>query len=268
MSIKKVRTTVISLFTLEKPKALILYQEYFFSLAELLRYLMEGCVVLGLVSQICYDSFLLFGIGILPFLYWYLLRKKRTLCERRKQTLTRQFREVILAVSSHLQAGFSLENAFQEAYRDICLLYGRDSLMAKELVWVLRRVDNNEALEQGLLQLAERSEIEDIREFAQSICIAKHSGGELRSIILRTATMIGDKQEVRREIETIMSEKRMEQRIMQAMPFVLIVYLSLTSPGFLDGLYHNAVGILLMTGCLIVYVLAGILAEKILQIEI
>lgn len=265
---KRILTKIFLLTKINNKNDQIDYKNYFFSFSELIRYVAEGCLLLGIVSLLCYDSLLPFLVLLLPFLYGYLDQKQQALCKKRKQTLDRQFRDMILAVSSHLQAGFSIENAFYEAYRDIRMLYGKDSLMARELVGVLRRIDNNEALEQVLMQLAERSNAEDIYEFAQIFAIAKRGGGDIRSIIMRTAVMIGDKMEVRREIDTIMSEKRLEQRIMQLMPFLLIGYLSFTSPGFMDSLYHNLAGILLMTGCLIVYVLACFLAEKILDIDI
>lgn len=244
------------------------YESYLFSLPELVRFGLEGCLVLGIVSLLFYDSLLAFWLCLLPFVYIYLKKKRQILCERRKQLLGEQFREVILAVSSHIQAGLSVENAFYEANRDIRMLYGEDSLMAQELAWLLRRINNNESLEQVLLELGKRSGVEDIREFAEIFAIAKRGGGEIRGMIAKTAINIGDKMEVRREMETIMSEKKLEQRIMQCMPFALIGYLTFTSPGLLDSLYHNLVGILLMTGCLGVYVLAYYLSDKILDIDI
>lgn len=264
----KIRTKMGALIKIDNKKEMINYKTYSFSLSELVRFLFEGCGILGLVSFLFYDSFLPFLIFILPFLYFYLDKKQKILCKKRKQTLNYQFREAVLAVSSHLQAGFSVENAFSEAYRDINMLYGRDSLMARELAWLLYKLDNNEQLEQGLAELAKRSDSEDIREFAEVFSIAKRGGGDIRSIIARTAAIIGDKMEVAREIETIMSEKRLEQKLMQCMPFFLIGYLSLTSKGFFDSLYHNLFGGLLMTGCLAAYVFACCVAEKILTVEL
>ena len=148
------------------------------------------------------------------------------------------------------------------------ILYGKNSLIVRELSWLLRRLDNNEQLEQVLLEIAKRSESEDINEFAEVFSIAKRGGGDIRSIIARTAAIIGDKMEVTREIDTIMSEKKLEQKIMQCMPFFLIGYLSVTSRGFFDSLYHNPFGILFMTGCLVAYVFACYMAERILEVTI
>lgn len=265
---KRLLTKIVTLTKIRNKNEVTDYKNYFFSLQELIRFGVEANGILGIISFLFYDSLLPFGLLIVPFLYIYLNRKQKMLCKKQKQVLTDQFRETILAVSSHLQAGFSVENAFYEAYRDMNMLYGRDSLMVRELAFLIRRLNNNEQLEQILLGLAERSGCEDICEFAGVFLIAKRGGGDIRSIITRTASIIGDKIEVKREIETIMSEKRLEQSIMQCMPFFLIGYLSLTSRGFFDSLYHNLFGILLMTGCLVVYICSVFLSEKILEVDI
>ena len=55
---------------------------------------------------------------------------------------------------------------------------------------------------------------------------------------------------------------------MNLVPFLIISYISMTSTGFFDVLYHNAVGIAIMTVCLVVYVAAYRLSEKIVDIEV
>lgn len=55
--------------------------------------------------------------------------------------------------------------------------------------------------------------------------------------------MLGDKIDVRKEIETTLSAKKAEQMIMSLMPAGIILYLQLTSPGFLEVLYGNPFGV-------------------------
>ena len=170
--------------------------------------------------------------------------------------------------NSNLQAGYSVENAFQESYRDTVLLYGRESVMARELRLIFRKLSNNEQLESALANLADRSGVQDIRDFADIFQIAKRGGGDMRGIIANTAEIIGDKQEIRREIETVVSEKRLEQLIMRYIPFVIIFYISLTTKGYFESLYHNIFGWVLMTGALAVYAAACRISDKILDIEV
>ena len=52
------------------------------------------------------------------------------------------------------------------------------------------------------------------------------------------------------------------------MPFGIILYMSLTSPGFLEVLYGNLFGVAVMTGCLAVYLFAWWLGNRIVDIEV
>ncbi|MCR4740695.1 MAG: hypothetical protein K5886_10620, partial [Lachnospiraceae bacterium] len=126
-----------------------------------------------------------------------------------------------------------------------------------------RRLRSNETLEKILLDLSERSGIEDIEDFANVFAAAKRSGGDFTRIIRKAAESIGDKMDIRREIRTATSSKRYETRIMEAVPFGIIVYLNLTSPGFLSVLYHDLKGYVIMTVCLLLYLTGFCMAEKI-----
>lgn len=243
------------------------YTDYVFSGHEIVRYLLAGGVFMAMVSWLFYDSVIAWLL-LMPFVVWSFKDKGAAECRRRKRKLEIEFREVILSVSSNLQAGYSVENAFQESYRDIVLLYGKESVMARELRLIFRKLSNNIQLEDALTNLADRSGVQDIRDFADIFQIAKRGGGDMRGIIANTADIIGDKQEIRREIETVMSEKRLEQQIMRYIPFFIVFYISLTTKGYFESLYHNIPGWILMTGALVVYAAACRISDKILNIEV
>ncbi len=243
------------------------YAVYCFSKKELTIYVILESALIGMMAYLFYDSVFAFLV-LVPFAVIALKKKERQLCQKRKQKLEAEFRDVILSVSSNLQTGYSFENAFQEAYKEIVILYGAESLMAYELKILLRKLANNEQLEDALLNLAKRSGVQDIRDFADIFQIAKRGGGNMQAIIANTAEMISDKQAVRIEINTIMSEKRLEQTIMRYIPFFIITYISVTSKGYFEGLYHNIMGQAIMTAALIVYGLACKISDRILRIEV
>lgn len=179
-----------------------------------------------------------------------------------------QFREAILAVSASLNSGYSIENAFCEAGKDMEVLYGKKEMIVKELRLLSGRLSANETLESILLDFSERSGLEDIRDFTQIFVTAKRSGGNLNEIIRRASHHISEKIEVKREIDTLMSAKKMEQKIMNIVPFLMLLYINFSSPGFLDVLYGNMAGFLIMTMCLAVYAAAYGTAQKIVSIEV
>lgn len=243
------------------------YSKYYFKRRELLLYLAEGMGIICFLSYIFYRS--IWGMVILlPFLYFYLRERRIRLCEKRKRELSLHFKEAMQVVASSLQAGYSVENAFIEIYHDSQLLFSEDSFIVKELKDIAVGIENNIVLEKLLFDLAERSEIEDIQSFCEIFQIAKRSGGDLKSIILLTVHKISEKIEVDREIQTILSAKQYEQTIMNIVPFLIILYIDITSLGYFQPLYHNAVGMIIMSICLAAYCIAYRLAQKIIRIEV
>ena len=107
-----------------------------------------------------------------------------------------------------------------------------------------------------------------MEDFAQVFAIAKRSGGNLNAIIRRSAAIPGEKIEIKTEIRTLHSSRRYEQRIMNMVPFLIMAYLQLTSKGFFDCLYFNTAGILIMTGCLALYLAAFLISRKMIEIEV
>ena len=243
------------------------YKTYIFSPQELFLYCAEGILIAAAAAFVFYRSVVAFLL-LLPLLPLFLSYIKKVLIRRRRYELMLEFREAIMAVQAALNAGYSIENAFVEAARDMENMYGRDGLITAELMVLSRRLRSNENLEKILYELAERSGVEDITDFSNVFTAAKRSGGDMSRIIRRASDTIGDKIDVRRDIETIMSSKRFENRIMELVPFGMILYIGLTSPDFIAVLYHNAAGEIVMTVCLVLYALGLILSERIVNIEI
>ncbi len=243
------------------------YREYHFSKSELIKNIAVGVLLEAIVVWTFYRSMIAFVI-FLPAVWVYLRYKKEMLKAERKNELALEFKETLLSVQSALNAGYSVENAFAEALKDMDLLYGHDAMIVKELRIMMRRLRTNERIEKILLELGMRSGIADIVEFAQIFASAKRSGGNMSGIIRRAASMISDRMEVAREISVQISAKRYESRIMEIVPFGIIVYITLTSPNVTHVIYHNALGVILMSFCLCLYAVALVIAERIISIEV
>lgn len=191
------------------------------------------------------------------------LMKKNRL--QKEQELTAQFRECILSVATLLQSGYSAENAFVECRGDMVMLYGEEARICKELKQIRRGLHINISLEELLSDMAGRSNCEEISRFAQIFALAKRSGGNMSEIIHGTASLISKRIELRQEMEILLSGKKMELTIMRLIPFGILLYVELGNPGYFDALYHNLQGILIMTACLLFYLGAYALGERIMN---
>ena len=243
------------------------YSEYRLQGKEGILYILEGVTVVVMIGYFFYHSWIA-CLCLTPVLFLFLKHKKEELAKKQRQELGIQFKDMILSVAANQKAGYSIENAFRESYRDMEMLYGAKSLVCMEIRHIMAGLDNNVVLEKLLYDLGLRSHELEIMQFADVFYIAKRSGGNMTDILAKTASVIEQKTETDREIQLMVSSKKMEQKIMNAVPFLIIFYVSSTSRGFFDVLYHNLAGITIMTVCLGFYGAAYRLSKKIVEIEV
>ena len=233
----------------------------------MIRILFEWLGLDALTSYIFYRSIYAFLL-LMPGIIFYAKFRMHIWKREKKASLSLQFRESILAVSTSLNAGYSIENSFIEAYHDMRKMYGDEAPITGEYQRIVLRLRDNEQIEDIIRDFAKRCEIEDINDFAAVFESAKRIGGDMTGIIKRAAGNIGEKIAVKREIETSMSARKLELKIMTAVPVFILLYLQASSPGFTSVLYHNPTGQIIMTAALALY-LAGIIAAlKIVNIEV
>lgn len=124
-------------------------------------------------------------------------------CVRKKELeFQAQFKEAIQAVSSSLNTGYSVENAFRETQKEMKLIYPETARISKELLIITRQLQIHVPLEKILEEFGMRIQTEDVRNFVIVFGAAKKSGGNMISIIQDTVRQIGDKIDVKREIVT------------------------------------------------------------------
>lgn len=243
------------------------YNVYQFRPKERCRYIFQGIGIVSILGFLFYQS--LFGIFILsPMILPYCKRVKKRLIHNRKWQLNIEFKDAIISLSAALQAGYSAEHAFEEVIRDMGLIYDRNTMIMQELTYILNQLRMNITVEKALMEFGERTGIEDIISFAEVFSTAKRTGGDLIKIIKTSCNTIQDKMEVKREIITLITAKKLEANIMRLIPLGFIGFLLVSSPGFLNPLYHNSFGFILMTFLVGVYLVIYRMIDRIVTIEV
>ena len=243
------------------------YNKYQYTNKEWLQYFLQGAIIGFIVGYLFYSSILL-ATGLMSFGFYYVHNKKKQLIKERKWKLNLEFRDGLASVSAALNAGYSIENAFTQAVIDLRVMYTPSALIVCEFEGIVRQLQMNRTVEDILKDFADRSEIEDIANFAEVFITAKRTGGDIIKIIRSTGNTIADKIEVKREILTLITAKKFESNIMNIIPFCIILYLRVFSPGFLNPLYHNLFGFIFMSILLMVYYAVYLIAQKIINIEV
>lgn len=229
--------------------------------------LLTGFLISSILALLFYKS-VVAVVLFSPFAWFYLKYREKGLMKRRKWEFNQQFKQGIIALSAALNAGYSIENSFCEATKDLALMYEEDADIMQEFFWITKQIAMNRTVEECLAELAGRSGIEDVENFAEIFQTAKRTGGDIIKIIQQTGKNIGERIEIQREMETLIAQKKMEANIMSVVPLGMILYMWVASPGFLDVLYHNAFGAILMTVILVVYILSYLLMKRIVDIQL
>ncbi len=207
------------------------------------------------------------GVAFVPFIVIMVKKGLADLSEKERLKNEEEFIDGVVAVSFALQAGYSVENAMIQAGMEMENLHGK-SVMTKEFQKAAVRAGRNEKPEEVLAQAGKRLGIEDIKEFASVFECAKKTGGNLVEIIRRTADQMKEKHEINREIKTLISGKKFEQRILSAMPVLIILYLRFSAGEFISAMYGNLPGVICMSFCALLYAAAVIWAGRITDIKI
>ena len=179
--------------------------------------------------------------------------------------LAREFMDTLRSISAALLAGFSIENAWKEAEKEILALYGKKSYMYQEVKEMNCSISLNQPLEALLADFSARSGNMDIAGFSEVFSFAKRSGGNFVTIIDATSRHMRVRHAT--EIQVQIASRKMEQKVMNVIPVFILAYLKVTSMDFLNVLYGNVAGALFMTVCLAAYGGAIVLAEKIMTIH-
>lgn len=245
----------------------IFYDQYRMSIMEIFVALLKGVGICGLLSYVYYRSMPVFFCSIPGALLLIPIERKR-LKEKRKQMLASQFKESLVALSSALSAGYAMENALEITRQEMILLYGEGGLITHEFLHMVQQIKMNRPVEQVLNDFGKRSGLEDIENFSQVFMVAKRSGGDLSQIMKNTAETIRDKLQVKEEIRTMTASRRFEQKIMNLIPFFIVFYVEGSSPGFFVQMYETIMGRVLMSGCLITYMISYFMSWKILDIKV
>lgn len=205
---------------------------------------------------------------ISPLSLIFLIFTAKDLYKRKQFDILMQFKELLVSVNSSIQAGYSLENAFINADRDMRELYGEGNFIISELEVIKRGLYNNCTLVSLLKGMAVKTNIEEIEDFADIMIVAKHTGGRIKEIMESYISSIEEKTALKEEVKTMISQRSFELKIMNVVPFLILVYVSITSKGFFDMLYGNLFGQIIMSFILAAYLFSIYLSKKIIDISL
>ena len=234
-------------------------------------FLLFGCTkgtgMAALIAGLFFES--LWGLLVLPVcIAFFLLLERKRQKERERQREQQLFAEFLGFLREALRVGYSLEKAVEEAKRGMLTTVKEEDPFLQEILRVQRKMALGKPVETAFSEWARTAACDDIRDFCEVLFIAKRTGGAVRQAITNTERVIREKQETNRYVQSVLRSREYEAKVMKAMPFAMLLYLRMFMPDFLTPLYHNTMGVTIMTVVLGVYLVLWLVVDKVTTISV
>lgn len=205
------------------------------------------------------------GVGLFASYIFFPMRRKQ-LQDKRRMELTQQFRSLLEALAVSLSSGMNMSESLVSAYGDLKMEYSENAYIVREVGEMINGIQNNVPIENMMMSLGERSQIEDIKNFGIVFEICYRAGGNMKDIVRRTNSIISEKIEIGEEIETALASNKSQFTAMMVIPIVLMILLRVMSSSFAAS-FATIPGIVAITIAIGLFYAAYKLGQKIMDIK-
>lgn len=258
------------------------YHYYEMTKSEKILYFVAAFLIGGVVSQFFYGG--LFQEDGVPTMLTYISNaaafvvvglvagrvflpvRSRQLAEKRRDTLRREFRDMLESLTASLAANSTVRDAFNTAYTDMCMQYSDDALISKELDQFRRAGQINVTLDVMMDDFAKRSGVEEIQDFNNVFQVCYGPGGNMSRVINQTHDIICERMEVEDEIQAKIHANEMELNIIMLAPVLIVALMRSANETFAQNL-ASPMGVAAVTGALALFVISYIWGQKIIAVR-
>jgi tight adherence protein B len=214
--------------------------------------------LLGLVLHLSIPAALIgaFSLGILPFL-WLVLRKRK----RIKQFLA-QMPDALELVGRALRAGHGLASGLHVVAEEMA------PPIADEFGRIFEEQNLGIPLEDALRGLAERVPTMEVRFFVTAVVIQRATGGDLAEILDKIGRLIRERFQILGQVQALTGEGRLSGIVLLALPPCLLAFLYMTNPEYIGLLFNTTMGVKMLLFAGTLQILGAVAIKKIVTIKV
>lgn len=244
------------------------YNNMDLSLNDKLRFVLKGSFISISISYLFYGN-LWIGVPIAILFSFSFKGYKDKLISKRNDILLLQFRDLLYSISSSISTGRNMLQSLKESISFWEGTYDEKDIIIKEVKEMIKRIeDSNEEDSLVLEDFANRSGLDDIKNFALTYKNAKETGFDLSIAINHATDIISDKIEMEKELKSSLREKEFESKVVTFAPFIILLFLRLTSKDYLYVFLNTMKGHIIATFALMLIGISSLISERIVKIEI
>lgn len=193
--------------------------------------------------------------SLLPVLH--LLQKKRNRIEKFRHQLP----EGLELISRALKAG----HAFTSGMKLAADQFGDP--LGPEFDETLDEINFGVSVPDALRNLARRVNCQEIKYFVVAVILQRETGGNLAEIIESLAYLIREKFKLSGKVKALTAEGRLSAVILILLPFCIVAYLRIVNKGYLDLLFTDPMGRMMLAGSAIMMVAGIFVIRRMIQIK-
>jgi tight adherence protein B len=225
--------------------------------------LMSACLGMGtfVLVGVFYPQFwagVLLGIAVacIPFGVVSYLRQKRL------QKFEERFPEALDLLGRAVRAGHAFTTGMEMIAKE------SPEPIASEFRTTFEEQNFGLPLRDALLNMTERIPSIDVRFFVTALLIQKETGGNLAEILDSLARVIRDRFRIYREVRVRTAQGRLTAGILIALPIFMLIVLMVLNPTYMQVLFQDPRGPLILSVAAIMQVFGSLLIWKIIHIEV
>jgi tight adherence protein B len=214
--------------------------------------LFGGLISLNLIASIALG--LVFGAS--PIFILVALKRKRL------DRINEQLPDLLDSLARSLQAGNSFSTSLATVSREA------PEPISSEFRQISEEINFGSSLKDSLQSLSKRINSTDINYFTLAVLTHTQTGGNLSELLLSLASLIRDRQRLRKIGRVLSAEGRLSGWILGALPFVTGALIFAINPTFISVLWKNPSGVLLMQITAVMMVIGVIWMIRIVNFRI
>lgn len=230
-----------------------------------LGFFLLSSAVLGVVGMVAGQYFIhkqwisiLIGFFLLflPYVYLRNLKTKRIL------KFQSQLHEGLDLIARALRAGHSFTSSMKLAADEF------SDPLGTEFRETLDEINFGVSVPEALKGMSERIDCSEVKYFVIAVIIQRETGGNLAELIESLAHIIRERFKFEGKVQVLTAEGRLSATILIALPILIGGWLQISNPLFLQPLFTEPMGKMMMIGAGILLVVGMLVMKQMVKIEV
>lgn len=193
-----------------------------------------------------------------PFAAQFYLKQRAA---KRRSRFDEQLGDTLHLLTGGLRAGHSILRSIDAAAAE------SPSPTAQEMRRIVTETSLGRDLLSALNDTAERMQSEDFVWIAQAIQINREVGGNLAEVLDQVNETIRERSEIKGHIKALAAEGKFSAYILMAMPVAIIAMLMVISPGYMDVMFTEVLGWILIGASVVFMTVGALWLHKIVDLK-